>query len=78
MFKVLGTSDARQKATAARHLIAAWKDTTFALGNQPRRWIDRAAMITHYCVHRVSYHGSELPNLPQVEWRFYMRLPILN
>ena len=78
MCKVLGTSDARQKATAVRHLIAARKDATLALGNKPRRWIDRVAMIAHYCVHRVRCHGSELPNLPQAEWRFFMRLPILN
>ena len=32
---MLGTSDAWQKAVAARHLIAAWKDATLALGNQP-------------------------------------------
>ena len=32
---VLCISDARQKATATRHLVAAWKDATLALGNQP-------------------------------------------
>ena len=32
--EVLGISDARQKATATRHLIAARKDATLALGNQ--------------------------------------------
>ena len=30
----LGISDTRRKATAARHLVAAWKDATLALGNQ--------------------------------------------
>jgi hypothetical protein len=78
MCKVLGSSDARQKATVARHLIAAWKDATLALGNQSRRRIDRTAMIAHFCVHRVRCHGSEFPNLPQAESRFFMRLPILN
>ena len=33
--EVLGISDARQKATAMCHLVAAWKDTTLGLGNQP-------------------------------------------
>ena len=33
--EVLGISDPRQKATTARHLVAAWKDTTLALGNEP-------------------------------------------
>ena len=33
--EALGISDARQKATAARRLAAAWKDATLALGNQP-------------------------------------------
>ena len=78
MCKVLGTSDARQKATAARHLIAAWKDATLVLGNQSRRRIDRTAMIAHYCVHCVRCHGSELSNLPKAESRFFMRLSILN
>ena len=32
--EALGISDARQKATAARRLAAAWKDATLALGNQ--------------------------------------------
>ena len=32
--EVLGISDARQKATATRHLVAAWKDATLVLGNQ--------------------------------------------
>ena len=31
---VLCISDARQKATATRRLVAAWKDATLALGNQ--------------------------------------------
>ena len=34
MCKVLGTSDARQKATATRHLVAAWKDATLKLSDQ--------------------------------------------
>ena len=33
--EVLGISDARQKATATRHLVAMWKDAALALGNQP-------------------------------------------
>jgi hypothetical protein len=33
--EVLGISDARQKAIAARHLVAVWKGATLALGNQP-------------------------------------------
>ena len=32
---VLCISDARQKAKATRHLVAAWRDATLALGNQP-------------------------------------------
>ena len=32
---VLCISDARQKATATRHLVSAWKDATLKLGNQP-------------------------------------------
>ena len=35
IFEALGISDARQKATASHHLVAAWKDATVALGNQP-------------------------------------------
>ena len=34
--EVFGISDARQKAIAASHLVAAWKGATLALGNQPR------------------------------------------
>ena len=44
---VLCISDARQKATATRHLVAAWKDATLALGTQPGR-NGQAALITHY------------------------------
>ena len=33
--EVLGISDARQKATATRHLVVAWNDATLKLGNQP-------------------------------------------
>ena len=32
MCGVLGISDARQKATSTRHLVAAWKDARLALG----------------------------------------------
>jgi uncharacterized ferritin-like protein (DUF455 family) len=32
---VLCISDARQKATATRHLVAVWKDATLVLWNQP-------------------------------------------
>ncbi len=32
---MLGISDTRQKATSTRHLVAAWKDATLALGKQP-------------------------------------------
>ena len=35
ILEALGISDARQKATATRHLFASWKDATLALGNQP-------------------------------------------
>ena len=48
--EVLDISGARKKATAARHLVAAWKDTTLALGiimsgkitnvSAGKRWLD--------------------------------------
>ena len=47
IYEVLGISDARQKATSTRHLVAAWKDATLALGTQPGR-NGQAALITHY------------------------------
>ena len=55
--EVLGISDARQKATAARHLVAAWKEAILALGNQPPP--DRPGRPEH----------PLLPPPCQVRWR---------
>ncbi|MDC1117816.1 DUF455 family protein [Alphaproteobacteria bacterium] len=63
--EVLGISDARQNDwRVERQHTCAWQPS--------RRRINPAALSTHYCLHRVRYHGGRLPNLPRARSRFFM------